>query len=85
MGVFSPNLRSALRFNVSIHRSDLIPLIGLSIFHSYFRNWSFFSHSVMPVNWKLYEQDIIRWYLDDDKTAKETVKWLNDTHHLTVT
>ncbi|KAL6411399.1 hypothetical protein AUP68_05106 [Ilyonectria robusta] len=39
----------------------------------------------MPLNWKLYEQDIVRWYLDDDKTANETVKWLNDTHNLSVT
>ncbi|KAF7546545.1 hypothetical protein G7Z17_g8345 [Cylindrodendrum hubeiense] len=39
----------------------------------------------MSVDWKLYEQDIIRWYLDDDMTAKETLKRLNDTHHLSVT
>lgn len=39
----------------------------------------------MPINWKLYEQDIVRWYSHDDKTANETVKWLNDTHNLSVT
>ncbi|CAM1510717.1 Fc.00g010520.m01.CDS01 [Cosmosporella sp. VM-42] len=39
----------------------------------------------MSINWKLYEQDINRWYLDQDKTVKETVQLLKDTHHLVVT
>ncbi|KAH7011104.1 ankyrin repeat-containing domain protein [Ilyonectria destructans] len=39
----------------------------------------------MSINWKLYEQDINRWYLDQDKTVKETVQLLKDAHHVVVT
>ncbi|KAH7133092.1 ankyrin repeat-containing domain protein [Dactylonectria estremocensis] len=39
----------------------------------------------MSVNWKLYEQDINRWYLDESKPVRETVQLLKDTHHVVVT
>lgn len=39
----------------------------------------------MSINWKLYEQDINRWYLDQEKTVKETIQLLKDTHHVVIT
>ncbi|KAH7153345.1 ankyrin repeat-containing domain protein [Dactylonectria macrodidyma] len=39
----------------------------------------------MSINWKLYKQDINRLYLDEDKTVKETVQFLKETHHVVVT
>ncbi|KAF4983462.1 hypothetical protein FZEAL_1191 [Fusarium zealandicum] len=37
------------------------------------------------MEWKLYEKDAMRWYLDESKTAQETIKLLTDKHNIRVT
>ncbi|KAM0429639.1 hypothetical protein ACHAPT_006244 [Fusarium lateritium] len=39
----------------------------------------------MATDWKLYERDVDRWYIDEGKTANEVIRLLHETHNLTVT
>ncbi|KAL2670662.1 hypothetical protein Neosp_014451 [[Neocosmospora] mangrovei] len=39
----------------------------------------------MAIDWKLYERDVNRWYLDEGKTANEVIQLLHENHNLRVT
>ncbi|KAJ4329097.1 hypothetical protein N0V84_000456 [Fusarium piperis] len=39
----------------------------------------------MAIDWKLYERDVNRWYLDEAKTANDVIKLLREKHNLQVT
>lgn len=39
----------------------------------------------MAIDWKLYERDVNRWYLDEGKTANEVIRLLLENYNLIVT
>ncbi|KAH7129162.1 ankyrin repeat-containing domain protein [Dactylonectria macrodidyma] len=39
----------------------------------------------MPVNWAEHEREALRLYIEEGRTAEDTIKWLNRQHDITIT
>ncbi|KAF7555656.1 hypothetical protein G7Z17_g1986 [Cylindrodendrum hubeiense] len=39
----------------------------------------------MPVNWSQYEREATKLYIEDGKSAEETIEFLNEKHSLAIT